>query len=66
MKMQRTELENNFVLVELQDGVVCHEYNVDYDLFERAGNVPLFQNQKRTKFDYKGIYYYLTDSNFIL
>ena len=55
MKMQISELENDFLFVELQDDVSSHEYNVDYDLFERAGSVALFQNEKRKKFYYKGM-----------
>ena len=56
MKRQITQLANDFLLVELQDGVSFYEYNFDYDLFERAGSgVPLFQNEKMKKIIYKGI-----------
>ena len=49
MKMQITQLANDYLLVELQDGVFYHEYNFDHDLFEHAGSgVPLFQNEKIT------------------
>ena len=56
MKIQLTQLENNFVFVELQDGVFSYQYNVDYDIFEKAGSgVPIFQSEKVTKFKYKGM-----------
>ena len=58
MDLQLTELGNDFVFVELHDGAVSHEYNLDYDLFEKAGSgVGLFQNKKTKKFQYKGLYW---------